>query len=133
MHTLSNLLSPATFTCFVIPVCVVVLSWIFQSGFSMKLNAGGDIFAFSLGLDLNLLAQQPKLVSHINIHFQYHYAEIFVMALLVSIAFLYYSTKTQSLISKRRPRKYYPLAKVLLCWSACIATMGFHLYALLWS
>jgi len=128
---LQKLLNPTVFIYLAIPLGIMVISWVVQRSFGMQLNSGGDIFAFSLGLDLSLLLQQASLVSKINPNIGPLYSQVFAVALLFSVGFLVYATQVQSIISKKRARRYYPYLRVTLCWAGSIATIGFHLYALL--
>lgn len=132
MPLIHDLFAPQTFSYLVVPLGVTVLSWCFQFGFSTKPNAAADIFAFSLALDIAILVQ-PEISSRLNPHLQHDCPRIFAVALLFSVAFLFYATRVQSLIYKHRPKKYYPWVAVTLCWAACFAIMGFYLYALAWS
>ena len=127
----SKLLNPTVFIYLAVPLGIMIVSWITQSSFSMQLNTGGDIFAFSFGLDLTFLLQQASLSGKVNPAIGPFYSQIFAFALIVSVGFLIYATRVQSMIFRRRPRKYYPYVKVTFCWAACIAIIGFHLYALL--
>lgn len=132
MH-LANLLSIQTFTYLVVPLGAVLISWIFQRGFSMKPNTAGDIFAFSFALDLVALIQRPSLTGRINPRLSPYYVQIFAIALILSVIFLFYAVQVQALIYKRKGKRYYPYGKVSFCLGACIAIIAFYLYALAWS
>lgn len=132
MQLIRDLLAPQAFSYLIVPFGVTLLSWWFQFGFGLKPNAAGDIFAFSVALDIAILIQ-PGIGNRVNPHLQSDYVQIFVVALLVSMAFLFYAARVQSLIYRRRPKKYYPFWSVTLCWAGCFAIMGFYLYALVWS
>src|ERR1035438_6233558 len=107
----------------------MLISWTAQRTFNLKLNAGGELFAFGFALDLDLLLEQKTAVASINPAFRSAFGPIFVVALLISVYFLVFAAKVQSeIVKKSRP---YPMTRVGICWVFSIGVIGFHLYALL--
>lgn len=127
MHTLlsADLVSYA-----LIPIGVMLVSWVAQSSFGMRLNAGSELFAFGFALDLNLLLHQGTLSGRINPQFRDMYLSVFVVGLMASVLFLLFAAKTQSQIFRRGPRRYYPYIRVGVCWIVGIVLIAFHLFVL---
>ena len=127
---LEKLLSIQAVSYGLIPIGVMFISWAAQASYRMKLNAGAEVFAFALGLDLNMLLDPYRLPAKVNPQFRSEFTAIFVLALIISTVLLIYSAKVQSLIAKRGTRSYYPYVGVGVCWMFGIGIMGFHLFAL---
>lgn len=130
---------------FVVPLFLLLVSWLLHRQFNAKLNAGMEFFVFLLSFDLACLAQR-HFADRINPRFGDHYHALFVLLAVVALGFLVYAARVQGqiythvshgpgLLAPTSPRasaiSYYPLGGVLVCWTFAMAGIGFHLYVTL--
>ena len=127
---LARLLSVTTVSYGLIPLGVLFISWLLQRSFSIRPNTSGDLFTFAAALDLDLILQ-PSLAARVNPEFAAHYATVFGLAFLFSLAFLIISNETHSILMRKGPKRRFPFFRVSLCWIMSVGVTGFHLYALL--
>lgn len=72
---------------FVIPLGVLIFSWLIQNQFHMRLNAGIEFFTFMMALDLTFLMWSDAGGLRINPQFSGMYSMLFVLLLLFKILF----------------------------------------------
>lgn len=118
---------------FAVPLGLLVVSWLLQRNFRMRLNAGTEFFTFLLALDMTYIIWFDTGTLRINPRFAEIYLPFFVALSISSLILMIYATRIQSLIyaHTKRHLRYYPLWRVTICWLFGLAGIGFHLYALL--
>ena len=132
--SVEKMLSLDVMSYILVPFGVMLISWGIQSHFRMRLNAGGELFAFGFALDLKMLMLQGTMVPRVNPLFQHSYPSVFGLALLVSLLMLVYACTVQSeIIGKQKAKGFYPIVKVGVCWTFGVTVISFHLFALLGS
>jgi len=119
---------------FLIPLGVVVISWLVQYNFKMRQSAATDLFAFIFALDVTLLVSHDVSNMKINPVFRPVYGPVFGVALVTSLILLLFAARVQAAIYANVARKrncFYPLGRVIVCWICALASIAFHLFATL--
>ena len=121
-----------------IPLFAMVLSAYTQLStevpvWSLRPNAAGEIFAFTLALDASLLLTKSTVVNRINPLLAQNYEVWLVLLLLASVVMMIFSGRTQCRIRKASKTKRYPFVAVFVCWTFAVAFTAAHLYLLIGS
>ncbi len=128
----STLLTPESFeqavVLFVIPLGILVLSWLIQHHFRARLNAGIEFFAFLVALDLAYLAHGDHGIPRINPQFTAVYRPMFTFLLVLSLCFMGWAARVQALIYEHISHRaqYYPAGRVFFCWLFALAAIDCH-------
>ncbi len=118
-------------TFYAIPLGILIFSFLVQRQFKARLNAGLELFAFLLSLDLTFLVYANPGSVRINPEFKDIYGALFVALAVVSLIFLAIAARVQEKIynhTRHALNEYYPLGGVFACWLFALCEMGFHLY-----
>lgn len=118
---------------FAIPLLILIGCWLVQRQWKMRLSAGVELFVFLLSLDVTLLVWYDTGVLRINPIFAAIYRPLFGILLALSFALLGASNLVQWQVVQAAEggTKRYPLVRVSMCWLFGLATIAFHLYAIL--
>ena len=98
---------------------------------SLRPNACGELFSFTLALDATMLISKDSLINRINPLLAGNYERSLVFLLLLSVGLMIYSGRTQCRIRNKSRSKPYPVLAVAFCWILGITIMSVHLYLLL--
>src|ERR1035441_3473586 len=117
---------------FIVPLGILVLSWLIQRQHDARLNAGSDLFVLIASLDLMYLAKGAAAVPRINPDFSRYCGPLFVCSLVLSLILLSYAAIVQGVIQKHLTGevKYYPGIRVFEAWVFALASIDFHVIVL---
>jgi hypothetical protein len=115
-----------------IPILVLLGSWLFQRQWRMRLSAAVDLFVFLMSFDISMLVWYQAGSVRVNPVFVGAYRPIFGVLAALSFVLLAFSQRVQGAIFDRpRPKDYYPLWRVSICWLFALSGIAFRMYALL--
>ena len=114
-----------------IPLGVLVITHLIQARFKTRPGTGMDLFAFTLALDMTLIANSG-VATRINPMFQQNFVQVFMVGWIVSMIMLTNAARVQAKIGAgTRKARYYPAEQVGICWICAFVIVSFHLYAIL--
>jgi hypothetical protein len=118
---------------FLIPLALLLGSWLIQRQWRMRLNAAVDMFIFLMSLDVTLLVWYDTGILRVNPIFVSVYRPLFGVLLAFSFVLLGLSNRVQWRIYQATVsgEGHYPLWGVMICWLLAMASISFHLYAVL--
>lgn len=98
---------------------------------TLRPNACGDLFCFTLALDATLLITKDSVIQRVNPILAQNFVNYLVVMLLASVLMMIFSGRTQCRLSKVSRTRPYPLLAVASCWILGITFTAAHLYLLL--
>lgn len=118
---------------FLIPWGMFLISAILVGWRKLTETSGSDVYIILSSLDLEFLVFRGRFENFVYAGVRSKFSEVFAVGLVVSLAFLMFSSRAQVWIAEHHnsPEVSYPATSVIVCWAFALGWMALHFFAIL--